>query len=47
MNVFLLIIIENNLITIMMLLLFEFMERNLYNLKLKKKKKTFKRKILK
>ena len=35
---FFLIIIENNLITIMMLLL-EFMERNLYNLKLKKKKK--------
>ena len=35
---FFLIIIENNLITIMMLLL-EFMERDLYNLKLKKKKK--------
>ena len=35
---FFLIIIENNLITITMLLL-EFMERNLYNLKLKKKKK--------
>ena len=40
MNVFLLIIIENNLITIMILSMLEFMERNLYNLKLKKKKKT-------
>ena len=43
---FVLIIIENNLITIIMLSL-EFMERNLYNLKLKKEKKTLQEKDIK